>query len=153
MNLDNFSITQPILETANNPSLIPHQPPMVMVDELYKAEDNIIISGFGIREDNILLEEGAFKESGILENMAQTVALGFSFKGGKQKEKTSQMGYLISANRFVTSKYLTPDSKVITVIRIIKTIGQFTKAEAEVFFNNKQISKAEINLFQTNDIR
>ncbi len=153
MILDDYSISQSLLETANISSLIPHQPPMVMVDDLYKSDNDIIISGFEIREDNILLEEGLFKESGILENMAQTVALGFSYKGENQEAQKSQMGYLISANRFSTSKYLGPGSKIITMIRIIKMIGQFTKAEGAVFFNNQQISKAEINLFQTNDKR
>jgi predicted hotdog family 3-hydroxylacyl-ACP dehydratase len=61
--------------------LIPQKAPFVMVDELLLFTQDNLRSRFTINTSNIFVEEDFFVESGIIENMAQTVALhtGYQF--------------------------------------------------------------------------
>lgn len=70
-----------ILEKSLVESLIPQKPPFVMVDKLLFFAENNIIAGLTIPVNNIFVEEGRFVESGIVEHMAQSVALytGYQF--------------------------------------------------------------------------
>lgn len=45
-----------------------------MVDRLIYCDEKIARSGFQVRADNIFVENGNFKEPGIVENIAQTAA-------------------------------------------------------------------------------
>ena len=51
---------------------LPHRPPMQMVDTITHINDTSIVTSFQIKEDCILLDNGYFTESGLIENMAQT---------------------------------------------------------------------------------
>ena len=51
---------------------LPHRPPFVMIDELIATEGWPARSRFTILADNILVNDGCFSESGLVENMAQT---------------------------------------------------------------------------------
>ena len=54
---------------------IPQRPPMVMVDELVQAEANLAVTRFTILPDNLFLVSNQLGESGLVENIAQTVAV------------------------------------------------------------------------------
>lgn len=55
--------------------LIPQRDPIVMVDALLYYDETKVISGFAITENNIFVQEGVFTEAGLIENLAQTVAM------------------------------------------------------------------------------
>jgi predicted hotdog family 3-hydroxylacyl-ACP dehydratase len=63
---------QPITNIKN---LIPQKEPFVMVDVLLFYSKTKLISSFTILENNLFFENDTLLESGIIENMAQTVAL------------------------------------------------------------------------------
>ena len=52
---------------------LPHRPPMQMVDTITHINDTSIVTSFQIKEDCILLDNGYFTESGLIENMAYFV--------------------------------------------------------------------------------
>ncbi|KGO91316.1 hypothetical protein [Flavobacterium subsaxonicum] len=64
-----------ILDKSLVESLIPQKAPFVMVDKLFSFTENAIIAGLTIPADNIFVQEGMFTEPGIIEHMAQSVAL------------------------------------------------------------------------------
>jgi 3-hydroxymyristoyl/3-hydroxydecanoyl-(acyl carrier protein) dehydratase len=55
--------------------LIPQRPPIVMVDGLKEHSAEASVSVFRISADNIFVAEGYFQMPGLIENIAQTVAL------------------------------------------------------------------------------
>lgn len=63
-------VAKDIVET-----LIPQKWPFVMVDKLLHFEENALTAGLTIPADNIFVQNGVFTESGIVEHMAQSVAL------------------------------------------------------------------------------
>ena len=55
--------------------LIPQRPPVVMVDGLKEHAVDSSVSVFQISPDNIFIIDGHFAMPGLIENIAQTVAL------------------------------------------------------------------------------
>ncbi|WP_353197537.1 hypothetical protein [Parapedobacter defluvii] len=52
--------------------LIPHRPPMVMVDRVVTVDGFKTETCFGVRPDCVFVQDGALSEMGMLENLAQT---------------------------------------------------------------------------------
>lgn len=57
-------------------ALIPQGPPFVLVDTLVAATDSEFRSAFTVPQDHLLVHDGALTEAGLMENAAQTAALG-----------------------------------------------------------------------------
>src|SRR5437763_606772 len=74
-------------------TLIPQKPPFVMVSKLLSVEGNCTRSGFCIEENNVFVKNHLFREAGLLENMAQTAALGTGYKA-KAESKPVAVGYI-----------------------------------------------------------
>ena len=68
-----------IVSQENILNYLPHRKPFVMIDNLVTAGEELFESEFFISEDNLLVEDGFFQESGLMENIAQTCAAGFGF--------------------------------------------------------------------------
>ena len=68
-------LKEKITDSATILKLIPQRPPMVMIDALVYYDESTVISGFTIPEDNLFVQNTEFTEPGLIEHMAQTVAL------------------------------------------------------------------------------
>jgi predicted hotdog family 3-hydroxylacyl-ACP dehydratase len=55
--------------------LIPQRAPMILVDSLLYYDDTKVISGFTVTDTNIFVNNTKLTEPGLIEHMAQTVAL------------------------------------------------------------------------------
>jgi len=63
----NNATTFPAIE-----ALIPHRPPMVMVDRVVKVDGVETETAFSITSDCLFVADGRLSEMGMLENLAQT---------------------------------------------------------------------------------
>lgn len=74
--------------------LIPQRAPIIMVDTLLYYDEEKVISGLTISEDNMFVDSGFFTEPGLIENMAQTVALytGYHFYINNQQAPEGYIG-------------------------------------------------------------
>ncbi len=68
-------LKEKITDPATIRKLIPQRPPMVMIDALVYYDESKVISGFTVSEDNLFVQNTEFTEPGLIEHMAQTVAL------------------------------------------------------------------------------
>jgi 3-hydroxyacyl-[acyl-carrier-protein] dehydratase len=69
------SVVFPITDKDFVGQLIPQKFPFVMIDKLLAFVENEITSGLTVPEQNIFVENAVFQESGLIEHMAQSVAL------------------------------------------------------------------------------
>lgn len=72
---------------------IPQRPPFVMVGELKSVFSTGIESNFVITADNLLVRNGVFQESGLIENMAQTAAM-FAGYNANKANVPAPIGYI-----------------------------------------------------------
>ncbi len=73
---------------------IPQRDPMVMVSGLQWASDHAVTTWFLIKEGNIFLKDGRFREEGLIENIAQSGAAlnGYHAMVNKEPVKNGYIG-------------------------------------------------------------
>lgn len=111
-------------------NLIPQKPPFVMVDKLIDFQESKVKSTLVIREDNLLVNNGLFIESGIIENMAQTVALhtGYEYH---LKGESAPTGYLGSIKKIQIFEQPKVGSTITTTAEILQEFNGVTLVEVQ----------------------
>lgn len=87
-------LKQPILDVGFIKKLIPQKEPFVMVDRLFYFDETTAESGLFITEDNLLSDGTCFSEAGLVENMAQSVALHGGYGAYVNTEGAPKKGFL-----------------------------------------------------------
>ena len=64
-----------IIDLPSVISLIPQRPPMVMVDALLSYTATTGAAGLTIAADNLFVQNGQLQEAGVIEHIAQSIAL------------------------------------------------------------------------------
>ncbi|WP_335965156.1 hypothetical protein [Galbibacter sp. PAP.153] len=102
-----------------------------MVNKLVDYATTKIISSFTPSIDNIFLKEGIFIEAGIIENMAQTVALhtGYTYFLKGEEPPT---GYIGSIKRVTINKLVGIGEQITTEANILHEIMGVTLVEIKV---------------------
>lgn len=129
------NIKLPILDKAFVENLIPQKTPFVMVDKLIFFEENKIIAGLTIPQDNIFTSNEVFQESGLVEHMAQSVALYTGYQYFLKNEpaptgyigsiKTIQINRLPKLNEQVeTSVAVLQEFMGVTLVDIVSKVNE-----------------------------
>mgnify|MGYP000900380572 CR=1 FL=1 len=132
-----------ILEKSLVESLIPQKAPFVMVDKLLFFAENNIIAGLTIPESNIFVEEGRFVESGIVEHMAQSVALytGYQFYLLNEPAPT---GYIGSIKDVEVLELPKAGDELVTEVKVIQEFMGITLVDIITKCNDVQIASAQM---------
>lgn len=125
---------------------IPQRPPFVMVDNLISVSDAETVSELVIREDNLFCERGFFYESGLIENIAQTVAAGAGY-GTCKIGGTPTIGMIGSVKKLIISKRPSVGSKLNTTVKTIMEMDNALVVEGYVRLNEEIIASCQLNIF------
>ena len=123
--------------------LIPQKAPFVMVDELLLFSQENLRSRFRISASNLFVENNHFVESGIIENMAQTVALhtGYQFF---LLDKVAPTGYLGSIKNVEINRLPKTGELIETTIEIIQEFMGVTLVDIVVYSDEEIIAKSQM---------
>tara|TARA_Y100000588_G_C14219798_1_gene910503 strand:+ start:518 stop:952 length:435 start_codon:yes stop_codon:yes gene_type:complete len=121
--------------------LIPQRDPMIMVDSLFYYDKTKVIGGLTINNSNLFVKDGFLNESGILEHMAQTVALhtGYSFY---INNLVAPEGYIGAISNVIITKLPMVNDKLKTEIKISKKFLKIVLVEGKTLLNNEVIMTA-----------
>ncbi len=124
-------------------SLLPQKFPFVMVDTLYSFTEVSLTSGLKIQENNIFYKNGTFLESGLIEHMAQTIALhtGYEFFLKNEEPPT---GYIGAIKEIEILKLPILDDKIKTEVSVIQKFGDITLVSLVTTLNGEIIAKGEM---------
>ncbi len=135
--------------------LIPHRPPMVMVDQLLDCDNQYARSTFVIAKENIFVKNGYFTEPGMIENMAQTSALMTGWLTVKSDliEQKAQLGVIGAVKDLIV--YFLPkiSSELTTEIKVLYTVANATVVKGMVKVNDKLACEGEMKIFMTDQAR
>jgi predicted hotdog family 3-hydroxylacyl-ACP dehydratase len=141
-----MSIISPILSGVEVEQYLPQRPPMIMVDRLWMVDDVQMVSGLEIIPELIFVEDGAFREPGLMENVAQTAALGAGFQF-RQEGRAISIGF-IGAYKDVKIKRPARVSEILhTTLTVKHSVMNCTSYDAVVKINEEVIASMEIKLF------
>ncbi len=123
--------------------LIPQKAPFVMVDKLLHFEEKKVVSGLTISEENIFTQDNKFTGPGLIEHMAQTVALytGYQFFLKKEDAPTGYIGAIKKAEIFELPSI---GKELKTTVSILHDIMGVTLVSAETECDGKIIAVSEM---------
>lgn len=124
-------------------NLIPQKEPFVMVDKLFYFSENKVVSGFSISADTIFSFQSVFTTSGLIENMAQTVAL---FTGYQYylKNEEAPTGYIGAIKKVEIIELPKIGDELVTTVNILHEIMGVTLVNSQVECNGKIIASSEM---------
>ena len=136
-------LSPPILDQDFILNLIPQKFPFVMVDKLYDFSENQIVSGLTITSDNIFTSNGLFNAPGLIENMAQTVAMhkGYTYY---LKNEPAPVGYIGAIKKAEILEMPKVGQELRTTVNILHDIMGVTLVEANIVCENRLIAQSEI---------
>jgi 3-hydroxymyristoyl/3-hydroxydecanoyl-(acyl carrier protein) dehydratase len=123
--------------------LIPQRSPFMMVDKIISCDEVSTTTSFYITENNLFCENGIFREPGMIENIAQTVAAGRGFLGRKD-HKAPSVGYIGSV-KFLKVYFLPKaNSTLTTTIKITSQVLNFTSVAGQIISEDKIAAECEL---------
>lgn len=123
--------------------LIPQREPIIMVDAILEYEESKVVGGLTVSEDCIFVENNTLKEPGVLEHMAQTVALytGYEYY---LKNMQAPVGYIGSMKNVEILRLPKIGEKLVTTATILHEIMGVTLVNIETKVDEKIIAFGEM---------
>lgn len=127
--------TLPIYDIAH---LIPQKEPFVMVDALLDFSKTSVVSSCKISKDNLFVENSLFLETGLIENMAQTIALhtGYDFF---LRGEAAPTGYIGSIKKVDVISLPKVNDSLTTKAIILHEFMGVTMVEVKVYNSKNQV--------------
>ncbi|MGV6829761.1 MAG: hypothetical protein ACWA45_10230 [Flavobacteriales bacterium] len=127
-----------VLPISNISHLIPQKFPFKMVSTLEHFLEKEVVSTFTITKENLFAKNNYFTEPGLIENMAQTVALhtGYDYF---LKGKDAPTGYIGSIKNVKIQRLPAVNEIITTKAIILVEMMGVTLVDVVVFDSNKTI--------------
>ncbi|MEO6175439.1 MAG: hypothetical protein ABIP27_09850 [Flavobacterium circumlabens] len=132
-----------VLEKEAVENLLPQKFPFVMVDKMYSFTENSLVSGLKIKDDNIFADHNFFLEAGLIEHMAQSVALhtGYDFF---LKNEIAPTGYIGSIKEIKIKKLPKVNDTIQSTVTIIQEFAGITLVDIVTTLNNEEIANGQM---------
>jgi len=132
-----------LLEKNAVENLLPQKFPFVMVDKMYSFTETSLISGLDIQKDNIFIDNNTFLEAGLIEHMAQSVALhtGYQFF---LKNENAPTGYIGSIKEIEIKKLPQISNNIQSTVTILQEFAGITLVNIVTTLNNEEIAKGQM---------
>jgi len=133
----------PIVDKNFVGNLIPQKFPFVMVDKLLSFSENEVVAGLTVTADNIFLNEDKFQESGLIEHMAQAVALytGYQFY---LKNEPAPTGYIGSIKSITITALPKLGDAVETTVNVLHEFMGVTLVDIVAKVNESEIARGQM---------
>lgn len=133
--------------------LIPQRPPIVMVDGLKAHSPESSVSVFHISPDNIFVADGHFQMPGLIENIAQTVALRAGYEHMQRIISAAgaaikpPLGF-IGEVKNLSIHFLPPiGANIETKVELLHTIFTASVVKGAVMCDGKVAAECEMKVF------
>ena len=125
---------------------IPQRAPMVMVEKLHKVESGQTIGSFKILESNIFCNEGFLQEPGLIENIAQTAAVGVGFEY-RNENKDVPRGYIGAVQKLTIHKLPEKGKTILTEVNVEHKVFNTTLINGKITCDDELIADCKMKIF------
>ncbi len=126
-------------------SYIPQRAPFIMIDHLVVATPDRFETDFTILEDNIFLDEGILREFALIENIAQTSAVGLSYTNSLTANEPVE-GFIGAISKLKVYDLPKINDTIQTIVRPKAQLGNMFLLTAENFVDGKKLLECEVKL-------
>jgi predicted hotdog family 3-hydroxylacyl-ACP dehydratase len=126
-------------------TLLPQQPPFIMVDRLMYCDESITDTELTVRNDNIFYERNILREPGIIENIAQTCAarIGYLNRLNSEEVRVGVIGAIKDLHIYSNPK---EGDTLSTRIVVLNEVMGVTLVKATVMTNGELIAECEMKI-------
>jgi predicted hotdog family 3-hydroxylacyl-ACP dehydratase len=135
--------TTVLLEKKAVENLLPQKFPFVMIDRMLSYSETALMAGLNIQNDNIFVENNTFLEAGLIEHMAQSVALHTSYHFFLKNE-TAPTGYIGSIKDIEIKKLPKVNDVILSNVTILQEFAGVTLVDIVTFLNNEEIASGQM---------
>ena len=116
---------------------------MVMVDKMYSFTDTAITAGLRVHGENLFVSNGHLSEAGLIEHMAQSVALhtGYSFY---LRQAEAPVGYIGTIKSIEISRLPAVNDEIKTTVTILHEFGGVTLVDLSTTLGNVEIAAGQM---------
>ncbi len=150
-NFDFDKLTEQELRAINIHELLPQQEPFVMIGSLTHIDSTATTTETVVKADNILVDNGQFSASGLMENIAQTCAARIGFVNRYILKKKIQLGFIGAVRNFEVFALPKVGDTITTRMVVKEDVFGMTLADATVTCNGKTMVKTEIKIAVKNE--
>jgi len=133
------------IDSTNILSYLPQRPPFVMVSSLEKATKGDFETNFFVEADNVLVENGKLTESALIENIAQTCAVGFGYIDQLSGEE-GKIGYIGSISKVKVHQLPPIKSTITTKVIVTFQLGNIFVIKGENFLDGEKLLECEMKI-------
>lgn len=135
--------TMALLEKEMVENLLPQKFPFVMVDAMHSYTETSLVSGLKIKNENIFVDNNSFLEAGLIEHMAQSVALhtGYQFF---LKNEIAPTGYIGSIKEIEIKKLPELNDVIQSEVTILQEFAGITLVNIVTTLNNEEIANGQM---------
>lgn len=132
-----------LLEKEMVENLLPQKFPFVMVDAMHSYSETSLVSGLEIQQDNIFVSNDVFLEAGLVEHMAQSVALHTGYQYFLKNE-TAPTGYIGSIKEIEIKKLPKLSDIIQSEVTILQEFAGITLVDIVTTLNNEEIARGQM---------
>ncbi len=136
-------LKNPIIDRHFIFDLIPQKPPFVMIDKLLYFSNSKVVSGLFLSDENLFVKNNIFHAPGLIENMAQTIALHTGYQFHLKKEP-APIGYIGAIKKVQIISQPQAGQELTTTATILHDIMGVTLVKAEIECGSKIIASGEM---------
>jgi len=131
------TLSIPVLDPKIVEQLIPQRKPIIMVDSLLGYQVDSVVAGLTISDDSVFLKQVYFQECGVIEHMAQSVALytGYQYF---LRDQPAPMGYIGAIKQLTIIRLPRVGEQMVTTATVlhevmgVTLVDVVTKIEDEI---------------------
>ena len=124
---------------------IPHRHPFVMIDNLVSVTSERFESDFYIESENLLVENGQFQATGLVENIAQTCAASFGFLD-HQTDGKPKIGFIGAVSRLEVFELPAVNTTITTIVTPLHQLGNIYLVKGESFLEGRILLGCEMKI-------
>jgi predicted hotdog family 3-hydroxylacyl-ACP dehydratase len=124
-------------------NLLPQKFPFVMVDAMHSYSETSLVSGLEILHDNIFVSNDVFLEAGLVEHMAQSVALHTGYQYFLKNE-IAPTGYIGSIKEIEIKKLPKLSDIIQSEVTILQEFAGITLVDIVTTLNNEEIARGQM---------
>ena len=127
-------------------SLLPQQPPFVMIDRLLHLDDTATVAEFKVRPDCIFVDDGQLLADGMTECIAQTCAARIGYINVYILKKSVKLGVIGAVRNLAVARRPRVGEVIDITITVREEVFRMILADARIEAGGETIVTAEMKI-------
>ncbi len=127
-------------------TLLPQQPPFVLIDHLLHFDNEVTTTSLLVQEDNMFVEDSRLDPCAYVENIAQTCAARLGYINKYIYHRDVCIGFIGAIRNLIVLRSAHVGEKLTTTITVREEVMQLTLVDATVQIGEETVCTAEMKI-------